>query len=503
MWWFEAERPLAHWAAARTDLPPRGRADASDLVWFGAGAISTAISPTTGGWAVVSAEERAALERIGVADLPPDLLVAAWRRGLISIDGATVVSLDGHFEVADDAKDHYGLILVLGEGCNIVCSYCYLGHEQPRASSRMDVAMAEAAIAEAVRRPAERIIVDLGEIAIGGSLVGHLMEFATAEAQRVGANLQLTVQTNGTTLDGPTVARLAAFGVQVGVSLDGPRELHDLARVTRSGLGTYDAVVDGLARLRDAGVEAHLIATIGRHNAGSAAAVLDAIWEQRPASYLLKPVLAEGEADDAWDDVGITSGQYARFVSNALDHIEAAGADHIDQSMQKFLFRLLGDRRGWKDGCTSRRCGAGSSLHVVMPGGRVHSCPRFIASGKGTNDEAVGPVPVRLRRSGGSGPGRSAVQAAPRVVAPVALLDDSLRAAPASCAGCPWLASCGGGCTLVGSETGSLVPEPDPHCLSYEVLHRWLLGMMPDMIAGLAGNPSVLGGATVAGARYL
>jgi hypothetical protein len=48
----------------------------------------------------------------------------------------------------------------------------------------------------------------------------------------------------------------------VGVSIDGPRELHDANRVNKGGKGSFDQVMHGLGHLRDHGVEWNAMTTI-------------------------------------------------------------------------------------------------------------------------------------------------------------------------------------------------------------------------------------------------
>jgi uncharacterized protein len=69
-------------------------------------------------------------------------------------------------------------------------------------------------------------------------------------------------QTNGTLIDDEWCEFFAEAPVHVGVSIDGPRHLHDKNRVTRSGRGTFDKTVAGIRRLRQHGVPFHVISVL-------------------------------------------------------------------------------------------------------------------------------------------------------------------------------------------------------------------------------------------------
>ncbi|MBV8278599.1 MAG: radical SAM protein [Verrucomicrobia bacterium] len=64
--------------------------------------------------------------------------------------------------------------------------------------------------------------------------------------------LSLVIQTNGTLLDGRWVDALRKHRVSVGISMDGPKEIHDTARVDRGGRGSYERVERGLRLLQEA-----------------------------------------------------------------------------------------------------------------------------------------------------------------------------------------------------------------------------------------------------------
>jgi uncharacterized protein len=76
-----------------------------------------------------------------------------------------------------------------------------------------------------------------------------------------------TIQTNGTKLDAEWAAFFKEHGFLVGISIDGPREIHDTYRVTRGGRGSFDQVMRGLDALRAAEVDWNALTTIHAANA--------------------------------------------------------------------------------------------------------------------------------------------------------------------------------------------------------------------------------------------
>ena len=74
------------------------------------------------------------------------------------------------------------------------------------------------------------------------------------------------MQTNGTLLDDEWGAFLKREGFLVGVSLDGPRALNDVARPDKRGESSYDDTLRGLAVLSRHGVDFNVLVTVSSAN---------------------------------------------------------------------------------------------------------------------------------------------------------------------------------------------------------------------------------------------
>lgn len=69
-------------------------------------------------------------------------------------------------------------------------------------------------------------------------------------------------QTNGTLFDDAWCEFIIERGLRIGLSIDGPRTLHDLNRTTRSGRGTFDKAIAGARLLRDYSIPFHVITVL-------------------------------------------------------------------------------------------------------------------------------------------------------------------------------------------------------------------------------------------------
>jgi len=132
------------------------------------------------------------------------------------------------------------VILVLTTDCNLRCAYCYHGEVAVRAPM-MSRDVAEAAISLAIAG-GKRFHVQLS----GGepTLVPEMIEWVGGLLHRSDGLATLGVQTNGTLVDPSVVRIFKRFGIQVGVSLDGPSDIQDAQR------GGTASTLKGLELLR-------------------------------------------------------------------------------------------------------------------------------------------------------------------------------------------------------------------------------------------------------------
>ena len=75
------------------------------------------------------------------------------------------------------------------------------------------------------------------------------------------------MQTNGTLLDDEWCEFFKENDYLIGISIDGPRRLHDTYRLDKGGGPTFDRVRRGLRLLQKHGVEHNILVAVNRTNA--------------------------------------------------------------------------------------------------------------------------------------------------------------------------------------------------------------------------------------------
>jgi uncharacterized protein len=94
-----------------------------------------------------------------------------------------------------------------------------------------------------------------------------------------GARISNGLQTNGTLLNDKWCEHLAKYNFLVGISVDGPAEIHDKYRLTASGSGSHALVMKGLSALKRNNVEFNILTLVSEANVGSPILIYNYIKE--------------------------------------------------------------------------------------------------------------------------------------------------------------------------------------------------------------------------------
>jgi uncharacterized protein len=159
-----------------------------------------------------------------------------------------------------------------GSTCNIDCAYCFFLSKEalyPDEKQRMSDATLELYIRqllESHRTPEVTVAWQGGEPTLMKlDFFKRALELVDKHRQPH-QKVQHTFQTNGTLLDDAWCAFFKDNGFLVGLSVDGPREMHDAYRVDRRGRGTFDRVMAGWHQLRRHGVDFNVLCTVNAAN---------------------------------------------------------------------------------------------------------------------------------------------------------------------------------------------------------------------------------------------
>ncbi len=228
--------------------------------------------------------------------------------------------------------------------CNINCSYCYLPDRRSKTvvSNETLSNLFSEVFASGWVRDCLSVVWHAGEPMV--LPIGFYRDaFRTIDALKpAGVSVNHSFQTNGMLIDDAWCDFLIEADIGIGVSVDGPKHLHDLNRLTRSGRGTFDLTIAGIRRLRRRAVPFHVISVLSSQNMKSPAEMFDFYLSEGIEEVCFNVEESEGShvsSAFAQDDVEAT---FYRFMSEFWRLAAAAPGRltfirEIDHAVQQVL----------------------------------------------------------------------------------------------------------------------------------------------------------------------
>jgi len=159
-----------------------------------------------------------------------------------------------------------------GSTCNLNCTYCFFLSKEllyPNARARMSDETLEAYIRQLLashRSPEVNISWQGGEPTLMGLDFFKRSVELVQKYRKPHQKVTYTFQTNGVLLDDDWCAFFKKHDFLVGISIDGPQEVHDTYRLDRGGKGSFQRVTGGLGCLKKHEVDFNILCTVNAAN---------------------------------------------------------------------------------------------------------------------------------------------------------------------------------------------------------------------------------------------
>lgn len=198
-----------------------------------------------------------------------------------------------------------------GASCNLDCKYCFFLSKDRLyggGNLRMEDGVLDAYIRQLL---AAQSNAEINLAWQGGEPTLMGLEFFKRSIELVrkyrkpGQKILHTIQTNGVLLDDEWARFFKAHGFLVGLSIDGPRDMHDTYRVAKGGRGTFDQVKrawDCLARHK---VDVNILCTVHAANADHGLEVYRFFRDHLQARYLQFIPIVERATSETIDQANL------------------------------------------------------------------------------------------------------------------------------------------------------------------------------------------------------
>lgn len=267
-----------------------------------------------------------------------------------------------------------------GAKCNLDCKYCFYLEKEglyPPGRHRMTDEVLGAYVRGqiAAQPPGAEVLFAWqgGEPTLMGV---EFFEKAVALQKQYGQGRQIAnaFQTNGVLIDDTWGEFLRRENFLVGLSIDGPQELHDLYRVDKGGRPTFDKVMRGLEVLQRHCVDFNTLTVVHRESARRALDVYEFLKGVGSTHMQFIPLVDRVGEGEAVSDASVLAEDYGNFLTAIWDH----WLRHDVGKVFVQLFEvMLGVWMGHPSGLCLFRETCGDAI-ALEHNGDVYSCDHFV-----------------------------------------------------------------------------------------------------------------------------
>ncbi len=282
-----------------------------------------------------------------------------------------------------------------GSSCNLDCHYCYYLDKAMQYGGRQ-VVMSDELLRKYVRQYITANDVDIvqfcwhgGEpLLLGLDFYRRAMEYQKEFAN--GKRIENTLQTNAMLIDDAWCELFASNNFLVGVSLDGPQDIHDTFRLTKGGKPTFERVVESVREMEIFGVEYNTLSVVNSLSEGRGAEIYRFFRDTIRSRYMQflpavehvidkeghhRPLIVSPSTEGArLAEWSVSAKGYGDFLCDIFD--EWVIRD-VGQCFVQMFDATLAGWCGVQPGVCSMGETCGDAL-VVEHNGDVYSCDHFV-----------------------------------------------------------------------------------------------------------------------------
>ena len=219
-----------------------------------------------------------------------------------------------------DVRKMTPTVKVVSCGCNMRCSYCYYNQQDQGKIEVISDEILKQLIAKTLA------FSDLDPVLFtwhGGEPMLAGMDLyekiiSIEECLQSDKKIENHIQTNATLISKRWAQFFAHNNFKVGISIDGPEQVHNSCRLLNNGQGSFRLVMNGLEKLHAVGIYPNAIALVSQASLGQERKIFDFFVDAGIKRFLLKPcyeLLPTGKPTE----FSISSQEFSDFMTNMLE----------------------------------------------------------------------------------------------------------------------------------------------------------------------------------------
>lgn len=340
-----------------------GKLKVYDLAAFSEKDSCMLLRPATG---TVLGIKRELLDTLREKKISKELAFTMIQRGLADYDQSRKVS-------ACRERIYPDFFLIdLTKKCNLACRYCFreFADQYPKMTMEMIDRICDSLLEYWKRYPMLRLSIQAwgGEPLLCLPLIVHIRERFETENLKP----QIVMETNATLMTERAAAELFRNHIELGISIDGTGEVHDLQRPFRDGSGSLASVLQGIDNLRKVGYEGFgTITVVTRDTISHLAEIID-FFSQIPLRSVKFNMMRKNERNKELAPDPKEFGEYSEKLLSCLYNLYQKRIPFVEQNVAQRMKNLM--YRPNDNICSSCGCHGGFRMLSIDSVGKVFPC---------------------------------------------------------------------------------------------------------------------------------
>ena len=266
--------------------------------------------------------------------------------------------------------------------CNMNCAYCFYNAIADARETAFEGMLTDEMLEKLVQSGMEyaegmcSFAFQGGEPTLAGLPFYRRVTALQKKYAKPGVQVQNALQTNGYVIDEEWARFLHEERFLVGLSLDGPADVHNLNRVDKQGKGTWNRVMNAARLFTKYGVEFNVLCVVTGRNARAIEKIYN-FYRKQGFSYLqFIPCLEPLEGERGAEPYHLSVKDYGSFLIRLFDlwYADLKRGEYISiRHLDNWLSIALGER---PEACNMR--GQCSVQFVVEGDGGVYPCDFYV-----------------------------------------------------------------------------------------------------------------------------
>lgn len=236
------------------------------------------------------------------------------------------------------------IVKPVGGRCNIQCYYCYFNEKKIGKSMTVmnDDCLRSLIDQFCSKQESIEFVWHGGEPLLAGIDFYQRVVDIESKWSDKGKKIYNSIQTNGILINKRWAEFFAKNSFGVGVSLDGPSEIHDAIRVLKGAEGSFKMVMDGISVLREYRINPSVICCVSSVNNKFAKKIFHFLVTNGFKKIKFLQVQGRDEKGDLLP-YSVTSEEYADFLISAFEELIKLDNPHVEiREIESIVNTLLG-----------------------------------------------------------------------------------------------------------------------------------------------------------------